>query len=197
MAKRKARKAGRSPSRVRKTNGLPGWIYMVMGLAIGLAVAAAVYVNDRKQLERQISSPAPQQEPASSIPETVEDAAEDTTTPSVTFDFYEMLPSLDVEIYEEEKRPVRAASPPPVTTVTKSGIYILQAGSFSRLEDANRRKAEMGLLGVRSDIKKGTANGKTVYRVYTNPMEQTADVNATSKLLTNAGIEIMLKRVSD
>lgn len=170
---------------------------MFMGLAIGLAVAAAVYVNDRQQLARQITAPVPEQESSGSVPAAIPEVTEEEATPSVTFDFYEMLPSLDVEIYEDEKRPVRTVSPPAATTVTKPGIYILQAGSFSRLEDANRRKAELGLLGIRSDIKKGAANGKTVYRVYTNPMESTADVNATSKLLTGAGIEIMLKRVSD
>ena len=198
MAKKKRRKAGgRKPARSSKNNALPGWVYMFIGLAIGLAVAAAVFVSNQKQVARQAaSSSSPTREPASTIPEAIEDASEEVA-PGVTFDFYEMLPNLDVEIYEDEKAPRKTASPPPAAKVATPGIYILQAGSFSRLEDANRRKAQMALLGVRSDIKKGTANGRTVYRVYTDPMNTPADVNATSNLLTNAGIEIMRKRVSD
>ena len=86
---------------------------------------------------------------------------------------------------------------PPPPKVDKPGIYILQAGSFSRLADANRRKAEIALLGVHAEIKKGNANGRAVYRVYTDPMEQPAEVNRVSKLLTDSGIEILRKRVSD
>ena len=55
----------------------------------------------------------------------------------------------------------------------------------------------MALLGVRSDIKKGVVNGRTVYRVYTDPMSSPDDVNRTSQKLASAGIEVMRKRVSD
>lgn len=208
MAKKKRRKAGHKSGSVNSGGSAPGWVYMLVGLAIGLTVAYAVYVNGREQVNQAvIVAPveAPVREPASTVPEEVEEI-EDNAEAGVTFDFYDMLPNLDVEIYEEERKPVRAqqpaaaapappSSPPP--PVTREGIYILQAGSFSRLEDANRRKAELGLLGVRSDIMKGTANGRTVYRVYTEPMEQPADVNRTSNLLSSAGIEVMRKRVSD
>jgi cell division protein FtsN len=73
----------------------------------------------------------------------------------------------------------------------------LQAGSFSKIEDANRRKAEIALLGVRSEIKRGTANQRTVYRVYTAPMESPDEVNRVSDKLRDSNIEILLKRVSD
>ena len=43
----------------------------------------------------------------------------------------------------------------------------------------------------------GDANGRTVYRVYTDPLKTPDDVNRTSSLLAGAGIEVLLKRVSD
>lgn len=170
---------------------------MSMGLAVGLAVAYAVYVSDRKILAEQTTAPAATviREPASTIPEVVEETPE----ADITFDFYDMLPNLDVEIYEEQHTPVKTApvKVTPRAQVNKPGIYILQAGSFSKLTDANRRKAQLALLGVHSDIKKGNANGRTVYRVYTDPMEKPEDVNRVSSLLTGANIEILRKRVSD
>jgi len=191
MAKKKKRrrKAARKAGK-RHNDALPGWMYMLVGLAIGLAVAFAIYVSDRKQPRQTAVAPAAvtPAEPASTVPEAVEEAPES----GITFDFYDLLPNLDVQIFEDEKAP--AAIPARVST---PGVYILQAGSFTRLEDANRRKAEVGLLGVSSEIKKGTANGRTVYRVYTEPMEEPADVNRVSGQLVDAGIEIMLKRVSD
>jgi cell division protein FtsN len=188
MAKKKRRKAGRK-TRKKTNNSVPGWIYMLVGLAIGLTVAFAIYVNDRKQPGRSPALAMPP-EPASSKPEAVADEPER----GITFDFYEMLPSLDVEIFEDERAPARNTAP---ARVSQPGIYILQAGSFTNLTDANRRKAEIGLIGVSSEIKKGNVAGRTVYRVYTEPMEQPAEVNQVSNQLTSAGIEIMLKRVSD
>jgi cell division protein FtsN len=55
----------------------------------------------------------------------------------------------------------------------------------------------MALLGVRSDIKRGQVNKRTVYRVYTDPMEDPEEVNHVSEQLQQANIEILLKRVSD
>ncbi|HJP05121.1 MAG: SPOR domain-containing protein [Gammaproteobacteria bacterium] len=188
MAKKKRRKAGK-----RSSDSLPGWIYMFVGLAIGLAVAAGIYVSDRRQPPGtliQTTEPA-SPEPAPSEPE----PAAPEPQAGISYDFYDMLPNLDVEVFEDARPPTRATPPP--ARVETPGIYILQAGSFSQLGDADRRRAELGLLGVRSEIKKGNANGRTVYRVYTDPMENPAEVNRVRGQLTGAGIEILLKRVSD
>jgi cell division protein FtsN len=197
MAKKRRRKAGRRATDRKAANAMPGWVYMLMGLSIGLAVAYAVWVSDRKAPVESTAAPVAKsvKEPASTIPEVIEETPE----ADITFDFYNMLPNLDVEVYEEKRAPVPTApvKVTPRAQVERPGIYILQAGSFSQLADANRRKAQLALLGVRSDIKKGTANGKAVYRVYTDPMEKPEDVNRVSQLLTNANIEILRKRVSD
>lgn len=182
----------------RDQSRIPGWVHMLLGLAIGLAVALGIYVNDRRMLPTAgtpvapATAPAPAPAPAPVNVAPVEPVPD--TEPRVTFDFYEMLPNLDVDVYEEPRPQPR---PIPVPETLNPGIYILQAGSFSGLEDANRRKAEIALLGVRSDIKKGTANGRTVFRVYTDPLESGDDVNRISGLLRGAGIEVLAKRVSD
>lgn len=188
MPPRKRRKSNQGSG-----NKLPGWMHMLLGLAIGLAVALGIYVRERLPAEPVAPAgiPAPAE---NTIPGVREAAPESEPEPRVTFDFYEMLPNLDVDVYEE---PQQLPKPTPVPAKPNPGIYILQAGSFSRLEDANRRKAEIALLGVRSDIKKGTASGRTVYRVYTNPLESGDEVNRISTLLQDSDIEVLAKRVSD
>ena len=193
MAKRKRRKAGKKAS-----GNLPGWVHMLAGLAIGLTVAWGIYVSDRRQPPR----PAPvaaEREPASSAPPEVAEIVPVEPDGGITFDFYDMLPNLDVELFDnpaapKNEEPVRQATS---RVVEKPGIYILQAGSFSELPVAQRRKAEIALLGVHTEIKKGNLNGRTLYRVYTDPMENPQDVNRVSALLNNAGIDMLLKRVSD
>lgn len=197
MAKKKRRRtAGRRKADKRK----PGWIWGAVGLATGLAVAGYIYFSGMRGPTVATTAPKPVvtvkqlAEPAKPEPAPAEDGG-------ITFDFYEMLPNLDVEVYEE--KPAALPQPPPQTPAPVSapasapGIYILQAGSFSRFEDANRRKAQMALLGVRADIKRGSAGDKTVYRVYTNPLETPAEVNRVSKQLKDADIEVLRKRVSD
>jgi cell division protein FtsN len=200
MARSKVRKAGQRGGPAKKGNSMPGWVYMLAGLAIGLAVAYGVYVSGNKRLVTSQPEPvaepakAPAKKPATAKPAPAAVAEDVAAEGDITFDFYEMLPNLDVELYEETKTPTETAAPP---AVSKQGIYIIQAGSFSGLADANRRKAELGLLGIHSEIKTGDAGGRTVYRVYTDPMENPDDVNRTSTLLTDQGIDILLKRVAD
>lgn len=196
-ARRKVRKrtAGR-----RKSDKVQGWMGMLMGLVIGLVVAFFVYFSELKP-PPELKALAKEQTQAAieAVDETVEkagDSIEETLEePQITFDFYDMLPNLDVEVFEDEPRP-RAPTPAP-KKVTAPGIYIVQAGSFTEIDDANRRKAEIGLLGIRTEIKRGTANNRNVYRIYTSPMETTDEVNRVSGRLRDAGIEILLKRVSD
>jgi cell division protein FtsN len=193
--KHRRRTAGR-----RKSDKVPGWVYMAMGLAIGLAVAMGIYVSDRqKPRSAATSAPAEMPDPSAATVSKTEAEPEEA---GITFDFYEMLPNLDVEVYEDERTVAKPAPARPVTQapvaaapVQTPGIYILQAGSFSKLADANRRKAQAGLLGVRTEIKQGDVNGRTVYRVYTDPMDSPAEVNRVSNLLTGSGIEVMMKRV--
>jgi len=199
MARKKAPRKRKSKSKRtagrRKADKFQGWIGMLMGLTVGLVVAFFVYVSDLKP-PTQLKAKVEQQ--ALSAIEAVGDAGGSieaaVAKPAITFDFYEMLPNLDVEVFEDEPR---AAMSIPVTKVTAPGIYILQAGSFINTVDANRRKAEIALLGIRTEIKRGTANNRDVYRIYTDPMENPADVNRVSQQLSDAKIEILLKRVSD
>ncbi len=193
MAKRKRRKAGKK----RSSRSMPGWLYMFFGLSLGLAVAAGIYINDRRDtplgalLAPGTTNPQSRQ-PKTSPPKAKTNKADD----SIDFDFYDMLPNLDVTVFDDG-----AAAPRPQqqqqSPVINPGIYILQAGSFRKLADAQRREGEIALLGIRAEVRKGQANSRTVYRVYTRPMETPEEVNRTRKRLNDNGIETLAKRVSD
>ena len=187
MAKRRRRKAGRR----KHDSRLPGWLYMFFGLCIGLAVAAGIYVSDRRD---GITITKPKQPRAARVEAAVEQPAEEREN-EVEFDFYDMLPNLDIPIFEDRKPAIQPAQRQ--APVEKPGIYILQAGSFSKLSDAQRQEANIALLGIRAEVKKGEANGRTVYRVYTRPIDTPDSVNQMQKRLNDAGIDTLAKRVSD
>ena len=169
---------------------MAGWVWMLFGLAVGLAVAAAIYVNDRSPqgpvsatATPPAAKPAPAK-PAAATPEPVEER----------FDFYDMLPSFEVVIPEEdlEARPDVAATP-----VNKPGPYVLQAGSFSSNEDADRMKARLALLGIVSRIQKVSIDDKTFHRVRVGPVSDLTELNRMRSQLRDARIEVMVIRVAE
>lgn len=79
--------------------------------------------------------------------------------------FNDVLPDADI-------------APAPEAVVATPGTYIVQAGSFKRAADAERLKAELGLLGIAASVQIATLpNGQTTHRVRTGPYasKQTAE----------------------
>src|SRR5688500_1109488 len=119
-------------------SGISGVAGFVLGLALGLSVAMAVYLYDRRPSARMAQSSAPM-----TREETV--AKESKPTPASQdpeFEFYDMLPKFEVVVPEQGGETPREASSGPVQ---KPGAYILQAGSFRSSADADRVRASIAL----------------------------------------------------
>lgn len=79
------------------------------------------------------------------------------------FEFYSVLPEMEVEIPPDQLHP--SAAP-----VKKSSeIYQLQLGSYRSMDDAKRMEASLGLIGIAAHIERVTINDKTHYRVRSGP----------------------------
>jgi len=187
MARRKAK---RKKARPAKPKPMPGWVWMFIGLAVGLSVAAAIYVKDRQPRDAQptaksAGSTSPQGKTKSGTP------AEETPR---RFEFYEMLPNFEVVIPEEDQA-VRRESPS--LPVEAPGIYVLQAGSFSSYADADRMKAQLALLGVVSRIQKISIDDKVYHRVRVGPVDSLDRLNSLRQQLHQAQIEAIVIRVGE
>lgn len=176
-------------------SGLSGLAGFVLGLAIGLAVAMAVYLYDRRPAARVANESAPQSapmtrddEPASNKPAP---ASQDSET---QFDFYEMLPKFEVVIPEKDGTTPRTAAG---ETVQKPGAYVLQAGSFRKLADADRVRALIALQGVESKIQKVTVDTDTWHRVRIGPITNLQKLEETRSKLRQAQIEALVIRVGE
>jgi cell division protein FtsN len=191
MAQRKKRRS----SRARKKQEFPGWLWMLFGLAIGLSVAFAVYMRDA---EPTGSNAADTPQPAA-VASTQDKDGEATATPDAEpkksrFTFYDLLPNFVVEI--PEQRPEVAADVEP-KAVVEPGIYVLQAGSFSTEKDADRRRAELALHGIESNIQRVKINDKNYYRIYVGPTEDLDELNLLRSRLRVAKIDVFRIRLGD
>ncbi len=193
MAQRRKRRS----TRQKKKAEYPGWLWMIFGLAIGLSVAFAVYVKDRGPEAITIAA---QPEPASlknTIDDNGETPAEDTESaelPKDRFDFYKMLPAFEMIITDEKPDVDEDVEP---QAIDEPGVYLLQAGSFSTHNDADRRRAELALHGIESRVQRAKVNSRDYFRVYVGPIEDLDELNVTRSRLRAAKIDVMRIRLGD
>jgi cell division protein FtsN len=72
--------------------------------------------------------------------------------------------------------------------------FLLQAGSFRTLEDAEGMRARLALLGYEARVLSADVNGQTVYRVRLGPFAKVDDVNQAKSRLADNGIESAVMR---
>jgi cell division protein FtsN len=176
----------------RSSDSLSGVAGFVLGLAVGLTVAMAVYLYDRRPAARLAQS--------TSAPLTKEEATRPPEPAPASqaeqqFDFYEMLPKFEVIIPEDGGRvaPEAAAGRP----IQKPGAYYLQAGSFRNHADADRVRALIALQGIESKIQKVTIDKDTWHRVRIGPITNLQKLEDTRSKLRQAQIDPLVIRVGD
>jgi cell division protein FtsN len=191
MAQRKRRRTKRAPAQT-----YPGWVWMLFGLSLGLSVAFAIYVKDRDSA----SAVRPPPEPASmqgALDRNGEPAAGPQAEPAPAesrFTFYDMLPNFEVVIPEQEHD---VAADTGARAVVKPGVYVLQAGSFSTYADADRRRAELALHGIESQIQRVTIDDRTYHRVRIGPTDDLDKLNMLRSRLRAAQIDVLRIRLGD
>jgi cell division protein FtsN len=206
MAKKRKRTSSRKRSRAarrRQKDQTPGWLWGLFGLAVGLSVAAAVYVKDRRSdtpIAARVVTDPPSVAPApSAVDDSIssqaerEDPTESADSGGRRFTFYEMLKRSEVVVPEE---PAAPGSKEPVAIV-EPGTYVLQVGSFSTPEDADRRRAELALHGIESQIQKAAVSDRIYYRVRIGPSNDLDELNLIRSRLRAASIDAVRLREID
>ena len=73
--------------------------------------------------------------------------------------------------------------------------YLLQAGSFRQREDADRRRAELLLLGLEPQVEEATGDNGRWYRVYLGPYSSRSEMSRARSLTAGQDIDtLLLKR---
>ena len=165
----------------------------IAGLVIGLFVAFIVYLKEHQSGGPLDQAPelVVQNTNQPIIPDT--DSNETTGIPEPQFDFYQILPSMEVNVSEWEAEEEKQSEP---ISADDSGVYILQVGSFEQYEAADEVKAKLALLGVSADIQRVVINGRDIrHRVRVGPYKDPVKLQeARDRLLAN-NLDFMLLKL--
>lgn len=190
-----AKKRSKRRKKTSKQKDYPGWVWMLFGLAIGLSVAFAIFVRERQPAELAARTPEP-----ASLESAIDDNGEaaqaesDESPQESRFTFYNVLPNFEVVIPEQEPDVTADVEP---QAVIEPGVYVLQAGSFSRFEDADRRRAELALQGIESNIQRVTIDDRTYHRVRIGPIHDLDELNMLRSRLRAAKIDVLRIRLGE
>jgi len=184
----------RSPTSNKQS--MPGYLWLLAGLVIGLFVAFLVYLD--KQPKEKISfTEAVTQELDKVKNQRKNDKPKDnkaTNKKEPEFSFYTILPELEVLISDSEIKPEKKSIQPDnskARTHASKAKYILQAGSFRNYDDANTLKASLALLGVVSSIQSVNIKNESWHRVRIGPFNNTENLHEAQSTLKQNNIKTM------
>lgn len=187
-------------NRRRKKPAVSPLVGILSGLVIGLFVAFLVYLRmqappPQQQVFVKETIPLPAAPPAAGIPpKTAKESRAPEPPPRPRFDFYTLLPEMEVVVPEQE---ITGTPREGLPQVEQPGTYYLQVGSFRSGEQADRLKAELALLGLETSIQKVTVDNKnTWHRVRVGPFSNLDNLNRTRRTLRERGVESALVKVT-
>lgn len=201
--------AKRGKQAVRSGNGgWPAWVWLCLGVLLGLVLSAVVLVKDWAPALRRHDGPAPNPEasaPRASEPGVADQAQQaEAAKKKPTYDFYSVLPEKEVVIPDAEisakaraEAQARQQQPAGATPTAATAGYLLQVGSFPNAADADGMKAKLALQGFVASVQPVTINGQTWHRVRLGPFRSASELETTKQKLAAAGIRAIALKESD
>lgn len=187
--------AARNRKPAAKPAGMPGWVWLVAGLSMGLVVAVIVYIGRPAQPMPMVGGAGSAGGAAQAAKPKVKVEIPPKEEPR--FDFYTLLEDEQVVVSSGGKQPrlgalpdppaaappeqkpaapaAAPASPAPAvaaapTAGSSGGKYLVLAGSFRDLSNAEQHRARLTMAGVEARIERiETPDGGAWHRVRIGP----------------------------
>lgn len=198
MTKRKI--AGRRRgAHKRGSSGIPALFWLLGGILIGLGTAIGLmfkgYLPEIKQHSPAVGSPSS----AVSEAALLDDNAEADKPKKPRYDFFTVLPEMEVVVPEQElkrkAKPLRDTTTG-ITDTTDQDSYVLQVGSFRSAPDAEQMKARLALMGSIATVQKVTVNGQTWHRVRIGPFKGARKADEKRRMLSENNYDTLVMKVN-
>ena len=198
----------------RNGGGTPGWMLALGGMVVGLVIAGGWYVYRGGEVEQLLPRPNPDAR-APAQPE--EPVAQDAPAPEPRkpkYDFYDVLreneavfPDAELNAQAAAEAEAEAAGTAPGTEpvapaepaegepeVASGPRYLIQAGAFRSLADADAVKARIALTGENARVESAEIDGGTIYRVRLGPYPNAGALASAKQALASHGIDAVAIR---
>lgn len=167
----------------------PYLIILIIGIAIGLINPFQGSHKSKKEIKEISTTTFQQPEERAEAAPVVEPEAVEVVMPK--FDFYEMLPAMEVEVQETLQQ--EADSKVVVSTVPETekkvpakieASYRLQVGAFRTRGEAEQLRAELAFLGLESSIEPfQQTSGSFLHRIKVGPYHNTKEMQKAAATL--------------
>ncbi|NOR51128.1 MAG: hypothetical protein GQ470_00775 [Gammaproteobacteria bacterium] len=189
-AKKPTSRGGARKTTRRKTGSkkpVPGWIWLLAGLSIGLFIAFLITISEQGVTQKPVASvqkKSPRKNVGRADPKPKKQARS-STGEGVKFDFYHILPEMEVEIPKDEIESGKKSDTPPTQ-------YFIQVGSFKNPADAESRRAELFLLNFAPSLQTVTIDGRqSWHRVRLGPFIDSRKLDLAQRRLQNNDIDFI------
>lgn len=176
-ARKKSQRASASSRGSSQAPAGSGWRWYAAGVLTGCFLSFLLYLGT---LPSTGNNGAALEQP---------EAATAAEHPEPRFDFYTLLPRQTIEVEVEPADVTRSSAGSTVD------LYLLQAGSFRQRDDADRRRAELLLLGLEPRVEETSGDNGRWFRVYLGPFDSRAKMSKARSLTAAQDIDtLLLKR---
>lgn len=172
-------------------NPIPGWVWLLTGLVIGLLVAFLVYLDTNTPESSSAVSKQTKSSPSKESKKKTLNKTISNTLEELKYEFYTLLPESEVVIPEREIAE-RFEEMKNTTSHKSPEDYLLQAGSFKTEPQAESLKAKLAFLGIKSDIQTVSIGNDTWYRIRIGPFKNLVEINETRSRLRENSINAIL-----
>jgi cell division protein FtsN len=165
-----------------------------IGLAVGAFLTSAVFIY-KSDTQKVVEPDSPRPEPHTRTAAAGDAEGNGANAEgSERYDFYDMLPNFEVVVPEKDrdvKRDVRTAR------IERPGVYVLQAGSYRNVSDAERVRAQLNLQGIDAKVQRVAVDNDEWHRVRVGPISDLNELNRVRKQLQAADVDGLVIRVGD
>jgi cell division protein FtsN len=170
------------------------WREFVVGLAAGLSLSLFVLIwqNYREKNPASAAAETPKPEPRNDKVAAAGDAEEGAKN----YDFYDMLPNFEVVVPEKDREVSRERDTAPAT-IARPGVYVLQAGSYRKPEEAERIRAQLKLTGIDANVQRVAVDEDVWHRVRIGPITDLTELNRLRARLRAADLDALVIRVGE
>lgn len=202
--------AARNRRPAARAAGLPGWVWLVAGLSMGLVVACIVYIGRPTQ-------PMPMAPAGGAGAHKTRLKVEIPPVEEPRFDFYTLLEKEQLVVSGETRprpptqNPARPVAPSAATAAPSAGVaptaraapaspgitrYLVLAGSFREAANAEAHRAKLALAGIEARIETvATQDRATLHRVRIGPANSLEQAQGIAAKLKSQGMDSRVVKV--